>query len=152
MASKVGFHPYGFSFQSADGIVILAAGPNITLLPSGNQVTISATVPPAAIPTPPKTVTDTYQMLSGDTVVLVNNLTGGPVTITGPKSPTPGVLYTILDVGNNAATDNITYMPFSGNIATSSNFVIKNNLGGITWLSDGANQWIVGLGAFALWS
>lgn len=46
MATKTAFHPYGIVLSSPSGEVVLNAGENITLLPQGNILTISAQFPP----------------------------------------------------------------------------------------------------------
>lgn len=49
MANIAAFHAYGITLNLPDGPVTLAAGPNITILPQGNLVTISAQTPANAV-------------------------------------------------------------------------------------------------------
>lgn len=76
--------------------------------------------------------------LSTDRYIIVNKTSGAATAVALVSSPTTGQLVTIKDGKGDAATNNITITPFSGNIDGTSSFVINVAYGSVDLMWTGA--------------
>lgn len=87
-----------------------------------------------------------------ESVVVVNKTSGAATTVTLPANPRTGRTVFVQDGKGDAATNNITVAPASGNIAGNANYVINDNKGNAHFLYNGT-EWAVqssqGVVAFA---
>lgn len=77
-----------------------------------------------------------------DYIVVVNKSSGAATTVNLPSSPVTGQKFIIKDGKGDAATNNITITPASGNIDGAATFVIAVNYGGVEIAYNGT-QWNV---------
>ena len=105
---------------------------NVTSVPSGNTVN--------SVPVTVVTIGSTYSVQLLDYVVVVNKASGSATAVTLPSGPNQGRAVVIKDGKGDAATNNITVTPASGNIDGASSYVIRTNHGGIIAVYDGT-QW-----------
>jgi hypothetical protein len=85
-----------------------------------------------------------YSVLSTDVVVNVKKTIGSATTINLPSSPVNGRMIIVKDGKGDAATNNITVTPASGNVDGSATFVINNNRQSNIFIYDStAGEWTV---------
>ena len=77
-----------------------------------------------------------------DYYICVDKGTGAATTVNLPASPTTGLTYVIKDCKGDAATNNITITPNSGNIDNTSTYVISTNLASVAVIYNGTG-WFV---------
>lgn len=83
-------------------------------------------------------VTDSYAIIDSDTVVLVNNSSGGPITITLPTSACQGRVLYVKDIAGNAFGQNITIVPSAGAIDGYSGFILSQNYQSLSFIYNGS--------------
>ena len=81
---------------------------------------------------------------TADDVVLINKSSGAATVINLPASPVTGEQYTIKDKKGDAASNNITLTPASGNIDGSSTYVIGTNYDKVTVMYNGSEWSVIG--------
>lgn len=86
------------------------------------------------------TASGAVTVATSDYVVVVNKTTGAATTVNLPSSPSTGDTYSIKDGKGDAATNNLTLTPASGNIDGAATFVMKVNYESITVVYNGT-QW-----------
>lgn len=109
MASKATFHPYGIVLSSPSGEVVLNAGENITLLPQGNILTISAQFP------------STNNFLTNITGLITS---GTNVTITGAGTSASPYVINSSGGGSSFTWSEITTTTVS--LAVNNGYVMNN--------------------------
>jgi hypothetical protein len=85
-------------------------------------------------------VNTSYSVVDTDTIVLVNNLTAGPITVTLPSAPCAGRMIFIKDVAGNANSFGITVLAAVGTIDGLAGFIVSQNYQSITLLYNGS-EW-----------
>lgn len=88
------------------------------------------------------TTGSTYTAKAADAGVEVNKASGSATAVTMPPNPAKFQMFFVKDGKGDAATNNITITPASGNIDGSSNYVIANNYGGVNFYYNGT-EWKV---------
>lgn len=78
---------------------------------------------------------------STDYVVVVNKTVGAATPVNCPVN-TLGEAFIVKDGKGDAATNNITITPASGNIDGSPTYVISTNYGSVSFFGDGTN-WLI---------
>ena len=86
------------------------------------------------------TASGAVTIASSDSIVVVNKTTGAATTVNLPSSPTTGTEFIIKDGKGDAATNNLTITPASGNIDGAGTYVINVNYQSITIVYNGT-QW-----------
>lgn len=82
-------------------------------------------------------------LTSADGIVEVNKTVGAATTVNLPSSPVIGQIQYVKDAKGDAAVNNITLTPPSGNIDGSSTLVIDSNYGSRGFCWDGTNFSVV---------
>lgn len=77
-----------------------------------------------------------------DYFICVNKTSGAATTVNLPSSPATGLTFLIKDCKGDAATNNITVTPASGNIDNSPSFVMNTNLQSVAVTYSGSAWWI----------
>lgn len=83
-----------------------------------------------------------YQVLSTDYVVVINKSVGSATGVTLPSSPATGRHVIVKDGKGDAASNNITITPSSGNIDGAANKTISGNYGVFQFVYNGT-EWNV---------
>jgi hypothetical protein len=86
------------------------------------------------------TGTGAVTMAAGQKVVVVNKASGAATAVTLPPSPVVWQVATVKDGKGDAATNNITISPASGNVDGQASVTIKNNYGSMQFIYNGT-QW-----------
>jgi hypothetical protein len=96
---------------------------------------------PASSPAAPIVVSGSGPLPAGSAGdVNINNVTGGPITITLPSSPTLGQVLRLKDVAGNAGTRSITLVPAAGTIDGNTSYQLVYDFGALElyWMG---TQW-----------
>lgn len=126
----------GYSIPQAGEINWAALTNFLADLADNAQTTIFQKMAVRVATTSPVTVS-----AATDCIVISNLGVAGPVTVNLPAGVTKQI-FTIVDGKGDAATNNITIVPASGNINGAANYVMSINNGGISIVYDGT-QWTV---------
>ena len=105
------------------GSVTPGTGAFTTLNASGILTTQSGAVRFVRVVTAAGAVT----VATSDDIVVINKSSGAATTVNLPSSPTTGQTFVIMDGKGDAATNNITIAPASGNINGASTLVLNTN-------------------------
>lgn len=86
------------------------------------------------------TAAGTVTVAAADGTIWINQTAGAPITVSvNPALITVGKKYTIKDAKGDAAVNNITITPVSGNCDGAGNFVLRYPYQALTFCSDGTN-------------
>lgn len=125
LSACIGSDGTNYTFYGPPGGAV--AIPGILTLQSGLVETVR-TVTAAGVVT----------VATSDLHVCINKASGAATTANLPSSPTTGQRFSIDDCKGDAATNNITVTPASGNIDGSATFVINSNWGSWSGYYNGA--------------
>ena len=120
------------------------SGGTVPLL-NGNNTWSGTTTWQGKLQVPVRVVTGSGTVIVSNTtdyLVAINKVTGAATTVDLPSSPATGDVYVIKDDKGDAATNNITVTPASGNIDGASTFVMNVNHQSAAFTYDGT-QWEV---------
>jgi hypothetical protein len=115
---------------------LLNLGSNYTTPTFTGLVTNNAAVVGHAIVV---TTGTSYAVLATDQYIIVNKTTGSATSITLPASPTAGRYLMIKDGKGDAATNNITISPASGNIDAGTSLVLNTAYAAVNLLYNGTS-------------
>lgn len=111
-------------FKIADGGVLTASAAQVNKIrtvTSAGAVTVSATT---------------------DYIIEINKSSGAATTVNLPSSPATGLTFIIKDGKFDAATNNITLTPASGNIDNAASYIMNRN-GQSATIAYNGTQWII---------
>lgn len=140
----------GYMFDSVNLVrssVVSSSNSNELVNFSVGTKTISNDLPAAyqVLPfKPPRIITAAGPGIisNADNIVHVNQMVGAAYTFNiNPTLLNPGQKFVIKDEKGDAATNNITLQPTSGQFDGSSNYQIEFAYGAITFATDGTNFW-----------
>lgn len=122
------------------GTAVITAGTNITITPTANTITITASGSPVVFVTKITNSSSPYTVLSTDYFIAANS-TAGAITVKLPNAPTEGQIYIIKDSFGTAASNNITVTTVGGTetIDGVTSFVMNTNYESVSLLFDGIN-------------
>lgn len=121
--------------SNTSGQVLTATGSGGTswgAITLSNAASVTGVLPWANLAkSPVRTITaaGTITVTTADEIICVNKTTGAATPVSLQSSPATGFVLTVKDCKGDAATNNITMTPNSGNIDGSANYAIITNYG-----------------------
>lgn len=121
--------------------VKLVAGSNITITPSGDDITIASTDTVGGISWQSTAKTSAFTAVAGEGYFV--DVSSSAITVTLPSSPSAGDTVSLVDYASNAGTNNITITSTDKILGSDNDFLISYNNGGVELVySDSTKGWL----------